>query len=297
MKFPKTPLIKPGWLRVLLFCSAYLLTILIIATGVGFLIVWIKKDSIATGNLLDPKELLGGDYLWVSVISSLVFSSLLVFLFRKVIDRKSFLSLGLFSSGYVSDALSGLFLSTGLLGVGALILYVTRHLQWTDINFNGSELFIELGLLLMVAFTEELVFRGYILNNLMESFNKWVALGISALLFTLSHIVNPGINIIPIANIFLAGILLGINYIYSKNLWFAIFFHLGWNFFQGPILGFKVSGLELSSLLETELKGDLSITGGGFGFEGSIIDGAITFVVIVLLYLVYERKYGSGVRA
>ena len=270
----KGPLIKPGWLRVLLFCAVYLLSALIIAIGAGIGTGWIKK-----------------------VLISLVLSSILVFMFRKFIDRKNFSSLGLTTTGYTSDALCGLFLAPGLLGAGALILFITRHLEWTDIHFNGSELFIELGVLMMVAFTEELVFRGYILNNLMESFNKWVALFISAALFTLSHLDNPGINIISVANILFAGILLGLNYMYTKNLWFAIFFHLGWNFFQGPVLGFGVSGLNLSSLLQTELKGDLSITGGVFGFEGSVLDGALTVIAIVVLWLVYEKKYRTMIRA
>jgi membrane protease YdiL (CAAX protease family) len=92
-------------------------------------------------------------------------------------------------------------------------------------------------------------------------------------------------------NIFLAGILLGINYIYTKNLWFAILFHLSWNFIQGPLLGYKVSGVNLPSLLQTSMNGDLLLTGGDFGFEGSIFDLAITILTILILYLVYERKF------
>ena len=165
-----------------------------------------------------------------------------------------------------------------------------KHLQWTDITFSGTDLFIEFGMLLIVAFYEEIVFRGYILNNLMESFNRWVALLLSAVLFTVFHLDNPGINIIPSINIFLAGILLGINYIYTKNLWFAILFHLGWNFFQGPVLGYKISGVNLPTLLQTELKGDLLLTGGDFGFEGSFFCTGLIVIAILLLYRLYENR-------
>ena len=291
------PLIKSGWLRVLLFCAVFLLFALISLIVIGLLIGWIRKEGGSTGKEVNVKEMMTGEFLWLSVLSTLVSSTVIVFLFRKLIDRKSFLSLGFITKGSTSDALSGLFLGPVMLGTGALILFITRHLEWTDISFNGSALFIDLGILMMVAFTEELVFRGYILNNLMESFNKWTALLISAALFTISHLDNPGINFIPIVNIFFAGVLLGVNYIYTKNLWFAILFHLGWNFFQGPILGFGVSGLNFPSLLQFALKGDLSITGGDFGFEASMVDGVVTFLAIVLLYFVYEKKYGKPVTA
>lgn len=113
----------------------------------------------------------------------------------------------------------------------------------------------------LVAFAEELVFRGYILNNLLQSMNKWTALIISSLLFTLFHLSNPDISLLALLNIFLSGLMLGINYIFTKNLWFAILLHFSWNFYEGPILGYKVSGLTLESLLQQELTGNPILTG------------------------------------
>jgi len=85
--------------------------------------------------------------------------------------------------------------------------------------------------------------------------------------------------------------LLGVNYIHTRNLWFSILFHLGWNFFQGPVLGYRVSGINFSSLLQTELNGDLIITGGEFGFEGSIVNTALCLILVLLLNRVYEKKF------
>jgi len=62
------------------------------------------------------------------------------------------------------------------------------------------------------------------------------------------------------------GLLLGINYIYSRNLWFLLFFHLSWNFFQGPILDSGLAGL-VCRRCWWGAKGDLFITGGEFGLE------------------------------
>lgn len=159
-------------------------------------------------------------------------------------------------------------------------------------SFNATQLFLGLILMLLVAFTEELVFRGYILNNLMLSMNKWTALIFSAVLFALFHGSNPGLNFLALINIFLSGLLLGINYIFTKNLWYAIFLHFTWNFYQGSILGYKVSGLEIQSLLQQELTGNAFITGGDFGLEGSVIVGLLSILTVLIMAWIYKRKFG-----
>jgi membrane protease YdiL (CAAX protease family) len=136
------------------------------------------------------------------------------------------------------------------------------------------------------------VFRGYILNNLMESMNKWMALGISAALFMMAHGTNPGITFIAAINLFLAGLLLGINFIHTRNIWFAVCFHFSWNFFQGPVLGYEVSGLPLQSVLQPSLQGAWYITGGSFGLEGSFVATGLFLLALLLLYATYEKRTG-----
>jgi CAAX protease family protein len=285
----KKPLIPFGWLRVLIFALFCFLSILFVSIPVGIIIAMTRKDT-GKENIADISNLMNGDFLWLSSLAGLLISLLFVFLFRKFVDRRTFASLGFSTDGYGSDAITGFFLAPAILGIGSLILFASGHLKWVDIDFNGTSLFISLGIFMMVAFTEELVFRGYILNNLMESFNKWIALAVSALLFSLAHLSADSIGFLPIANIFLAGILLGINYIYTKNLWFSFLLHLSWNFFQGPLLGYKVSGLNMQTLLQPELKGDVLLTGGNFGFEGSFFDTALMIAAILILYFIYEKK-------
>ncbi len=282
----KKPLVKQGWLRVLLFFIAYFLLSFFIAIPVVLVISLFEG-----GSITDITNVMNTDFLWLTLLLGALISFVEVFIFRKWVDHRSLASLGFQTGGYFADAASGFFLAPVILGIGSIILFFSGHLQWIDVNFNGNKLFIAFGMLVIVAFSEELVFRGYILNNLMESFNKWVALFISAILFALAHSLNPDVNLISVAGLFLAGILLGINYVYTKNLWFAISFHLCWNFVQGPLLGYKVSGLNLPSLLQTEMKGDATITGGNFGFEASMINILLLLVTVSSLYFIYERKY------
>ena len=282
----KKPFVRQGWLRVLLFLIAYFLLSFFIAIPVVLIIALFKS-----GSVTDITNAMNTDFLWLTLLLSALISFIVVFIFRKWVDRKSLASLGFEVDGYFADATSGFFLAPVILGIGSIILFFSGHLQWIDISFNGNKLFIAFGMLVIVAFSEELIFRGYILNNLMQSFNKWVALFISAILFALAHSLNPNVNFLSVTGLFLAGILLGINYVYTKNLWFAISFHLCWNFVQGPLLGYKVSGLNLPSLLQTEVKGDAMITCGDLGFEASMINILLLIVAVSSMYFIYEKKY------
>jgi hypothetical protein len=286
------PVISQGWLRVLIFCVAYFAISLLIAIP----IILFVKSSVDDPKI-DITALMNGDYLWVTILLTALVLLILVFIFRKFIDRQTFASLGFELDGFFSDAASGFFLTAAILGIGTIILYFSGHLLWLDVNADFSKLFIAFGMVVIIAFSEELVFRGYILNNLMQSFGKWIALFISAILFAAAHSLNPGINLLSVGGLFLAGILLGINYIYTKNLWFAILFHISWNFFQGPILGYKVSGVNLPALLEPEIKGDTAITGGDFGFEASMINILLLLIAISALYFIYEKKYKTPAAA
>jgi uncharacterized protein len=276
----KKPVIAQGWLRAVIFIIFYL-AILLVA---GF----IMQKS---GGTADTKNTADLRLLYLPFIINAVLSVVIVWAFRKIIDRQSLFSLGFDFNKYGAHAAVGFFLGILLLCTGTLILYFTKNLQWVDINFNGNDLFISFGLMIIVALYEEVVFRGYILNNLLVSVNKWVALFISAALFALAHSANPDFSILAAVNIFLAGILLGVNYIYTKNLWFAVMLHFSWNFFQGPILGYEVSGLNLQSLLQHEIHGSELLTGGKFGFEGSLLAAILYIVAIAALVWIYHKKY------
>ncbi|WP_431211186.1 CPBP family intramembrane glutamic endopeptidase [Puia sp. P3] len=287
----KNPVLPQGWLRVLLFgCGFFLLTLLLAATAL-MTITGTTLRQLETNPLPTISGLLTGSYLWLMVLLELVISLVCVAVFRQFVDRRSFMSLGWPLMGYINEALTGLLMGPGLMGLTAVLLLLSGHLEWTDIVFDPSSFFVSFGLMVFIAFSEELVFRGYILGNLLDSFsNKWIALGISAFLFACFHLTNPGMHTLAFANLFLAGLLLGINYIFTRNLWFSFLFHLTRNFFQGPILGFRVSGLNLPSVLQADPKGDLFLTGGDFGLEGSILNTAVSLISLLVPARAFEKN-------
>lgn len=283
MENNKQPLIGQGWIRVAVFLVAlvclYLLAGLILA-----LVPFIPAGNSNDNNGQDPVY-----YLLVFFFTSIV-SVFTVIACRKIVDRKKISGLGIHLKGHLRDAMVGLFLAIAILGIGTLILSVNNNIQWLDINFDAYSLMISLLLMAMVAIAEELVFRGYILTNLLDSFNKWIALSISAAVFAIFHINNPDMNAVAMVNLFFGGLILGVNYIYTRNLWYSILFHFSWNFFQGPVLGYKVSGIELGSILSQEIQGNILLTGGEFGFEGSILESIICLIAFIALLIVYENR-------
>jgi membrane protease YdiL (CAAX protease family) len=210
-------------------------------------------------------------------------------LFRRFVDRKSFVSLGFEFSRYKNDFLFGLIAGFGLIAAGFVLLMLLGNLTISETNFN---LPLILGYLLLFAIgslNEEIMVRGYIMNNLFDSVDKYIALLIASLLFAVMHLANANITFLSVTNIFLAGILLGIYYVHKQNLWLPISLHFSWNFFQGPIFGFEVSGVEVNGFISQEVQGSELLTGGEFGFEGSIIATFLMMTAIIFLHYRYQN--------
>ena len=285
----RKPLITAPWLRIILFLVSLLGIFLLFNFLIANLLGSAKGEQASDGMAVVLRNLDKSGYI-LPLVASAAASFITVYIFRKWVDKRSITSLGFDFSRHRASAATGFFLGLLLLGLGTFVLLASRLLQWEDMQFNAGRLFTDAVLLLLFAVGEEMVFRGYVLNNLLQVADKWVALLISAALFALFHINNPGINGLPLLNIFLAGLMLGLNYIYTKNLWFGILLHFSWNFYMGCILGYKVSGLPFQSLFQQTLSGSTILTGGSFGFEGSVIGSVLYMLAILGIGWVYKRK-------
>jgi membrane protease YdiL (CAAX protease family) len=279
----QTPLIKQGWLRALLYFICISVITYVFTISASYFI----NQSPAGTEKGDENVLQFG--LMYSLMGLLIF--LFTWIFRKKIDRRSFESLGFTWKGYNIEAGLGLFTALAILGIGSVVLVSAGYLSFTGSEFDSLPLLVEVLIMIVVAFVEELLFRGYLLNNLLQSMNRWVALIISAALFSFFHGSNPDVTVFAIINIFLAGILLGLNYIFTQNLWFSIIFHFAWNYFQGPVLGYDVSGLKLTTLLQQSVTGPQLWTGGLFGFEGSLLCPLLILAAIIVFFFAFARRY------
>jgi membrane protease YdiL (CAAX protease family) len=275
------PLIVQGWLRALI----YFLLLLAIAFGV----------QVATGSLIESAIPGTFNQFIVSYILVSILFLLYTWVSIKFVDRGKFSDVGLTWKLFRLDGAMGLFTALAILGIGSLMLALMQQVVFTGIETDYTGILIQLGLMVIVAFTEEVTFRGYILRNLMLSMPPWVALLISSMLFALVHSANPNVTVLPVVNVFFAGLLLGINYIFTRNLWFGILLHFAWNFGQGAVLGYEVSGLDTPHLLQQYVPGTPLWTGGEFGFEGSLICTILLVLAIGLWWWLFSHKYKSAI--
>ena len=283
------PRIKYGWLRAVLFFISFFIFIAVFDL-IGIAIVSSISEYSFEEYISDTDLLMENKMMLLMMVSQLFGTLFTVWLFQKFVNRESFTSIGLEFSGYKDDFVSGLLLGVGLIALGFGTLYIFNFLSVASIQFSLIDQLFYLSLFAVVSLNEEIAIRGYILQNLSSSFNKYIALVLSSLVFMIMHIGNPNMSAVPLFNLFLAGLLLGVYCIHKNNLWFPIGAHITWNYFQGPVLGFEVSGNDVDSIFIQSLNGSELITGGEFGFEGSII-----LTVLMIIGIVYlDRRFSSS---
>ena len=236
-------------------------------------IAFVNSDLVGGGSI--PEELL----LALTVIVALPAVSLSVWIARRGLDRRSFTSLGLsLKTPAARDMLVGFLIPAPLF---ALIFIIQWGLGWLTIegwgwaagSFSLTMLGVLLGLVgfFAVGFYEELLFRGYHLQNLRDGTGLSIALFLSSAIFALAHLGNFSSSIASSIGIFAAGFFLAYGWIRTGALWLPIGLHIGWNFFQGPIFGFAVSGTPTPSIVVHSVEGPELLTGGGFGPEAGLI--------------------------
>lgn len=230
---------------------------------------------------------------------SFAFISLLVFFRVKVIEKRSFSSIGFNKNNWLKKYSLGFLIGLAMMSIIVLILfpfgYITvekNPIQPVGISAIASVLVILFGWIIQGA-TEEIVTRGWLLNVLSTKYNIGVGLLISSTLFGLMHLTNPNVNYIAVINIILVGLFYGLYVIKTNDLWAVCGMHSAWNFAQGNIFGFKVSGLDVSvgSLIDLNLVGSDFVTGGIFGPEAGITATFILLASIGILLFIDKKRY------
>ena len=222
------------------------------------------------------------------MLAGVLFAAWLVLTIR----HRPLSSLGLSLQGCWKSLLKGAVFVAGLKLVGFGVSLLSGVIEVADVAFSPVSLLLSLLFFFLVAITEELMVRGFILGRMLDGgINKFAALFMSSVSFSLLHVLNPDFAFVPFLNIVLAGFFLGASYVYTRNLCFPIALHWFWNWIQGPVLGYKVSGNELGgeSLLTLRLPEENLINGGAFGFEGSLLCSGLLVLGTALIIGYYNR--------
>ena len=206
-------------------------------------------------------------------------------------DERSFVdNMGFRIKGRGKDMLWGLGVAAAIYAIGYIVSLIAGWISIDGWHFDPTYLLVQFLFYILVAMMEESMMRGFVLGHMLDvGMNKFLALLISSFLFACLHLGNPGITRFAIINLTLAGILLGVTYIYTRNLWFPISLHLFWNFIQGPILGYEVSGTGgRNTLINLGISDNTLMNGGDFGFEASLPCTILMVVAIGLIIYYFE---------
>ena len=141
----------------------------------------------------------------------------------------------------------------------------------------------------MVALLEELLFRGFLFQRLVDGIGLRAALFGMAALFAASHWGNPDMQgaalLVATVEIALGALLLGLAWWRTRSLALPVGLHLGWNWMQGQVFGFDVSGFDQPGWFEPQFgQAPAWLTGGAFGLEASVCAIASDLVMLWLVW-------------
>jgi uncharacterized protein len=237
-----------------------------------------------------PKEL----YFFAVSTFDCGLAMLLMFLFGRFFDKKSFLSYGFggcTAGSAVREVLVGALVAALMVSTVMLILFLSGSYKVSSLAWS-NDLITYLPFLLMAAMREEVIFRGYVLQTLQKSYGSIWAIVISSLLFGFLHLLNFDSKVSLLAQLYSclclsidAGLVFAVAYFVKRRLWFPFGLHVTWNIFEGPVYGTFVSSLTLGKPLITgQLSGRTLLTGGVFGPEASLIEVGICLLLVALLW-------------
>lgn len=215
-----------------------------------------------------------------------------VYIARRWIDKRDLVSLGMrWNARGAMDLLFGFFLSGIMAGTVFAAMLTLGYINNAQIaTIDGSIVGVLAGSLLimvLVGFWEELVFRGYILQNMAEGMGMKTAILVSCLLYGLVHSANPNAGLLSTAIIILFGYLRIYGLLSTGQLWLSMGMHTGWNFFQATVFGFAASGhAEDRTLITHDTVAVDWLSGGEFGPEASIL-----IIPVVLIALIAMRSW------
>lgn len=232
-----------------------------------------------------------GFWMALQLVSSFAMIYVILWLWLKFFEKRPFWTMGYelkqaatqYARGFLIGAI--MFASA----VGILALFKSVDFEQGD---PGNQGVAALGGVTLVLFgwivqggAEEVLMRGWVLPVIGARTRPWIGLLVSSVLFSLLHLLNPGLNVIAVVNLALFGVFAGLYAMREGSLWGISALHTVWNWVQGNFFGFEVSGTNASggtvfNLMET---GADWLTGGPFGPEGGL---AVTVVLVAGMALI-----------
>ena len=232
---------------------------------------------------------------WLTAVSLIAFVALPIaaIFYCKRFEKRPITSLGIRKKGMFKEYGIGLIIGFLMLDLTLFISFLCGGVS-LKVNPNGISPMILLFLLAFIiqGASEEIMFRGYFMMTVARDYKISTAIAVSSILFSLLHSGNNGAGTLPLINIVLFGIFMGIYVFKRGDLWGACAIHTMWNFAQGCIFGSSVSGMKgMPSIFVVDIKENMSLANGGaFGLEGSLAATVVLLACIGLVFFLKTRK-------
>lgn len=292
--------VRSGW-KIAAVMAVFLGIVTIISIIIGMLssIYLMSTGDLSSGanafslNYTERGEKIMGNINLVTMFLQEVVTILIPIIAWKLISKRRLSDMGLGPiKSHSKELLIGLFFGAISISIVFTALIITGHAtvsSWT-LHFSPIQL-IYLVLFILVGFGEEILGRGYIMSVLRQTKNIPAILIISSIIFALMHSANSGIGVIPYINLALVGVLFAYMYLKSGNIWMPIGYHITWNYFQGYVFGFKVSGMDSEGMLSTSYGTNTILNGGDFGPEGGLFVTLILLLGFLVVRYYYKDKH------
>jgi membrane protease YdiL (CAAX protease family) len=262
-----------------------------LAYTIAYVLLFVASSAVASSLIPGPVDFGTPRGLALGTLTFLPPAVLAFAFMLRFADRRPVAAFGITPhEGWGRDVARGLAIAAGMAGLYAGAAGLTGGLGAGLTPSSAADILLTVGLLAVAAWTEELVYRGYPLQALMQAAGEWPGLITMSAIFGLGHHLNPNATWLGTTNTFLAGILLSIAYLRTRSLWLPWGIHIGWNLATGVLLGLPVSGVEIASLLRVRIRGAEWLTGGAFGPEGGIL--ATVAIIAAALFLMTTRQVG-----
>jgi hypothetical protein len=257
---------------------------------IAAVVTWLVNWTVATLSFsIFRNHLLVADVAYRAVGAALliaVYSLLLALLDHRDSDRLSGQGLP-FDRRAARQFLAGLAFGMLLIGICVALAAASGSYQArVTITARALRLGVEVLLLLLAgALLEEVMFRGYPFQRLVEAVGPVWAVVTASAMFAAAHLGNPnagGVLSWAFFNTIAIGVLLALAYLRTRTLWLPFGIHFGWNFALGFVFGLPVSGMsEFSVLVKGSMRGRPWLTGGAYGLE----NGAAVAILLGLSLL------------
>jgi membrane protease YdiL (CAAX protease family) len=179
-----------------------------------------------------------------------------------------------------------------ILFVAGAKIFGEFQMDWAPYTDLGR-MALTLGILMVAAAFEELIFRGYPMQVLMKGMGPWPAMLIMSSLFGLLHVGNMNSSVLGVFNTIVAGMMLSLAYFKTRSLWFPYGLHLAWNVGTGMVVGFPLSGTGFASIWTAHVNGPSWLLGADYGPEGGFLGTLVFFAgaIVVWKLPITEMQY------